>query len=329
MLSQPPTWYMNVRLAIVLTMASLLLSACGGTPPVKTYTIGVVNYNLTLVPVLDGFKARMAALGYVEGQNVIYIYHDVLKPDPQVIEHEVKRLMEQKVDLFLTLGTQPTLAAKKATTGTAIPVVFAPVINPVGEGVVASITRPGGNVTGVQNGDTLPKALEWLHKIVPHATKVHIIYHPDDNVARTSIKPISEIASSLGVELVLTKAHSPAEAVATIETLPKDSAIFLAPTPRLEPLSALIDVAVKRGVAVGANNLRYQKAGALVIYAANVFTMGQQAARLADQIFKGIKPADLPVETAENFLNISLQTATALGLDIPDAILRQADTVIR
>jgi len=310
-------------------LTGLLLMACGGTTPAKTYTIGVVNYAPVLEPVLAGFKDRMAALSYVEGKNVTYIYHGVLEPDPQVIEREVKRLLDQKVDLFLTLGTRPALVAKKALAGMAIPVVFAPVINPVGEGIVESLIRPGGNVTGVQNSDAFPKALEWLHKIVPQAMKVYVFYHPKDTVALTAIRPLPEIAPSLGVELVLDEVHSPQEAIAAIETLPKDAVLFLVPTPSLEPLSALIEAAVKHGVAVGANHYSYLKAGALVTYAPNLSAIGKQAAQLADQIFKGTKPADLPVETAEYFLSINLQTATALDLNIPDEFLRQADMVVR
>src|SRR5438045_1387321 len=106
----------KTRSILYCILTGLLLTACGRATPVTTYTIGVVNYDPILVPVLDGFKVRMAALGYVEGQNVSYIYHGVLEPDPQVIESEVKRLMDQKVDVLLTLSTQPTLAAKKITT---------------------------------------------------------------------------------------------------------------------------------------------------------------------------------------------------------------------
>ena len=95
--------------------------------------------------------------------------------------------------------------------------VFAPVINPVEKGVVESITRPGGNMTGVHNGDTSPKALEWLHKIVPQATKIYTIYHSKDTVAQTAIKSLSAIAASLGVELVLAEVRSPEEAIAAIE----------------------------------------------------------------------------------------------------------------
>jgi putative ABC transport system substrate-binding protein len=322
----------NTSLVLCAILTGLLLTACGGTPSPKTSTIGVVNYVPALEAVLAGFKARMAELGYVEGKNITYIYHGVLDPDPQVIEREVKRLLDQKVDLFLTLGTRPALVATKALAGTAIPVVFAPVINPVGEGIVENLSRPGGNATGVQDGDTLPKALEWLHKIVPQATKVYVLYHPRDNVAHAAIKPLRDIAPSLGVELVLDEVFNAGEAIAVIETLPKDAAIFVVPTPSLEPLSALIEVAVQHGIAVGASNHSYlssMQAGAVVTYAGSFPAIGQQAARLADQIVKGAQPADLPVETAERFLHINLQTATAIGLDIPDEFLRQADMVMR
>ena len=321
-----------IRHVICLMLTGLLLTACGGSTPAKLYSISVVNYVPGLDPVVRDFTAQMAAFGYVEGQNVTYIYHGVLEPDPQVIEREVQRLLEHKIDLFLTLGTPTTLAAKKAIAGTTIPVVFAPVVNPIKEGVVESLSRPGGNVTGIQSGDTLPKALEWLHKIVPQAAQIHVMYHPKDQVAQTSIQSLAAIAPSLGIDLRLDEVRSPAEAVTAITTLPKDAAIFLVPTPSLEPLSALIEVAVQRGIAVGASNHSYlssMKAGAVVSYAGSFPAMGQQAARLVDQIVKGTKPADLPVETAERFLHINLQTAAALDLDIPDELLRQADMVMR
>ena len=320
--------YSPLLILIFFSLTSLLLTACG-TAQAKTYTIGVVNYVPVLGQVFEGFKAEMAERGYVEGQNVTYIYHGVIKPDPQVVDREVKSLLDQKVDLFLTLGTLPTLTAKKAVEGTNIPVVFAPVINPVEEGVVASITQPGGNVTGVQNGNTIPKAMEWLHKIAPQATKIHVIYHPEDEVALTTIAVLPETAATLGVELVLDEVHSPEEAIAAIEALPKDAAIFMVPTPRLDPGDARIEAAVKRGLAVGSTNSSQLKVGAIVTYGANFSAMGKQAAGLVDQILKGTKPADLPVETAEYFLDINLQTAQAIGLDIPDEILRQAATVVR
>jgi hypothetical protein len=111
-------------------MTGLLLSACGGTPPVKTYAIGVVNHVSVLEPVLEGCKARLAELGYVAGQNITSIYHGVLAAASEVIKPEVQSLLDQKVDLFLTRGTLPTLAAKLAVEPRNISVVCAPVINP-------------------------------------------------------------------------------------------------------------------------------------------------------------------------------------------------------
>ena len=312
-----------------LLLTVLLLAACGPAAGPKTYTIGVMNYDAILTPVLDGFKTKMTALGYAEGQRVTYIYHGVLQPDPQVVEREVERLKSQRVDLLLTLGTQPTLAAKKATAGTMIPVVFAPVLDPIAIGVVNSITHPGGNLTGVRNGGTIPKALAWLHKVAPRAGTIYTIYHPRDAVAQTATRTLSTLAPSMGIDLVLVEVHSPDEAIAAIDRLPKAAALFLVPTPSLEPLRPLVHAASRRGIATGANLHRSPETGVLVTYAADWFSMGEQAARLTDQILKGAKPADLPVETGEHSLRIDLRTATAIGLAIPDEILGQADVVIR
>jgi putative ABC transport system substrate-binding protein len=312
-------------LAVCLALTSLAAASCDRAAA-RTHTIGVVHYNAFLSPVLDAFKARMAALGYVEGQTVTYVYHGVLKPDPQVVEHEVKDLLAQRVQLLLTLGTLPTLTAKKATEGTAISVVFAPFLNPVERNIVQSITHPGGNVTGVQNGDTVPKALEWLHRIVPRATKIYTIYHPKDDVSKTGIRSLSTVAASLGFELALIEVHSPEEAVAVIEKLPKGATMFFVPMPSLKPVGRLVEAAARRGIATAAN---VPETDFLVTYAADWFAIGGQAARLADQILKGTKPADLPVETPEFFLHINLKAATAIGLVVPDDILRQAHLVLR
>jgi putative ABC transport system substrate-binding protein len=231
--------------------------------------------------------------------------------------------------MLLTMGTLPTLAAKKAVEGTGIPVVFAPVINPVEEGAVASNEHPGGNVTGVQNGYTTSKALEWLHKIVPQTSKIYVVYHPKDEVARTTINSLPNAASALGIELIRDEVQTSAEALAAIEAMPKDAALFVVPTPSLEPSSALIEAATKRGIPVGSTNNSHLQAGALVTYAANFSAMGAQAARMADQILKGTKPADLPVETAEFYLSVNLKAAHAIGRDIPNEIVANAKTVVR
>lgn len=307
----------------------VMLTACRNTPSHQTYTIGIVNYVPILAKTIEGFKERMAELGYLEGKNVTYVYQGMLPTDAQVIEREVQRLIAQRVDLLLTLGTLPTLAAKKYVEGTKIPVVFAPLVNPVEEGVVQSLSHPGGNITGVQNGDTIPKAIEWMRKIVPHTTRIHVIYHPQDQVARTSVKPLPSMAASLGIELVLDEVASREDAIALIEQFAPQESIFFVPTPRLGSLVSVLEVAARSGIATGSQNLGWLEEGALFIYGIDSFMVGRQAARLAEQIFKGIPPADLPVETGEYALRLNLRTAKTLSLDIPETIMRQASTILR
>jgi putative ABC transport system substrate-binding protein len=318
-------------LFISLCIISLLLAACGGVQAQgKTYTIGVICDHVAVEKSFEGFKEGMVELGYVEDENVTYIYNGAM-PDPQMGEREAESLVAQGVDLIFTIGTQATLQAKQAVEGTDVPVVFAPLLNPVEEGIVESIRHPGGNVTGVQMGNTLPKALEWLLKLAPEATEVYVPYNPEDAVSVTAIAPLREAVAALGVELLLDEVDTAEEAMAAIETLPENvGAIFLIPAPSIESrISDVIKTATERGIATGSYMSGHAEAGALVSYTSDFFCMGKQAASLADQTLRGTAPAGLPVETSEYFLNINLQTAEAIGLDIPDEILRQADTVVR
>jgi putative ABC transport system substrate-binding protein len=324
--SQGRTQSSRIALAWAVVL-SLLLMACGGGTQIKTYTIGVINYSPALEESFDGFKAEMAELGYVEGENVTYIY-DGLVPDPQAGERKAESLVAHDVDLIFTIGTQATWQAKQAVEGTDIPVIFAPVIDPVEEGIVESIRRPGGNVTGIQSGNALPKALEWLLTLVPGATKVYVPYNPVDRVSVTSLVSVSEAASRLGVELIVDEASTPEEVMATIETLPGDVVFFMVASPTLGGID-YAQVATEQGIAMGSYLSEVAESGGLVSYATDRFSMGKQAARLADQVFQGADPANLPVETAEYSLIINLRTAQVIGLDVPDEVLEQADTIIR
>lgn len=319
--------YAHLLIPIFVIITGLLVTACGGEQN-KTYTIGVAS-EPNLGVVLDGFKAGMTELGYVEGKNVTYIYHGELRTDPQVNEAEIKSLMGQKVGLLLTLGNMPSVAAKNAVEGTDTPVVFAPILNPVGAGIVASISHPGGNLTGVQAVSTTPKALEWLLTIAPGTKKVYVPYNPADQIALASTKSLPDVAAKLGVELVLDEVSSGEEELAGIRALPKDSAILFVISPSLNSnLEDASKLAIELRIPTGSSNSAALDK-MLFTYSTDLPGTGKQAAALVDKIFKGTKPGDLPVETTEFPLTISLKIAEAIGLDIPDTILRQADTVIR
>jgi putative ABC transport system substrate-binding protein len=318
----------SIILVWLAAILSMLLAACGGTPQAKTYTIGVAIETDRMNPILDGFKARMVELGYVEGQNVTYIDPGALGAEPQKSETEIKRLIEQKVDLLFTLGTRPTTTAKKLTEGTDLPVVFVPIVNPVEEGIVASLSHPGGNLTGVQSVNITPKAFEWLLKIAPGTKQIYAPYNPTDQIAQVSIKPLPDAAAKLGVTLMLDEISSNDEELAAIKALPKDSAIFFIPSPSLNSgVGDMKKLAIELGIPTGSRNP--ETTDLVVSYTTDAASQGKQVAELVNKILKGTKPADLPVETAESILIVNLKTAKSIGLDIPDAILKQAAEVVR
>jgi putative ABC transport system substrate-binding protein len=142
------------------------------------------------------------------------------------------------------------------------------------------------------------------------------------------VKSLPDIQAALDVELVQNDVKSVNEAIAVIHSVPTDEAMFFLSTASLTT-DSLIEPAIKRGIAVASANTRQLYSGVLVTYAASFPAMGGQAARMADHILKGVKPANLPVETAEFFLGINLKTANSIGLEIPDTLLTQAHTIVR
>lgn len=312
-----------------MIIISLLLAACGGGTKPQTYTVGIIVTAPVHTPLVDGFKAGMAEAGYVEGENINYIYNGIIESDAQVIDAEIENLLAQKVDLLFMAGDLPTLRAKEAVDGTDMPVIAGAVVNPVEQGMVESISHPGGNVTGIRVGLEAPKALEWLVKIVPGARKIYVPYNPDDGASIGTLASLGETPSQLGVELVHGQVHSFEEALAAIESLPEDiDAIFFIPSPLLAATTEdLSQAAIQVGIPTGAS---YPIApSVLITNASNNVEVGRQSARQADQIFNGTKPGDIPIETAEEYSTLNYQTAQTIGLEIPDTILRQADTIVR
>jgi len=309
---------------VSLVIVSLLLTACGTfQAKPKTYTIGLASGDFHAA-CLEGFKDGMAALGYVEGEKVTYISSSTTESDAD----KIKNLLAQKVDMLFVGGNELAKAAKEAVAAMNTPVIFCAVSNPVGEGFVESVSHPGGNLTGVQVGAEIPKALEWLVKIAS-AHKVYYPYNPDDGVSVMFMGLLSELQSGMGIELVPGEVHSVEEAVTAIENLPEDiDAIFRAPSPTLDPRNnELSQAAIKRGLPMASGHPLDE--AMLLTLPTSMLDVGKQAARMADQVFLGTKSSDLPVESGEYSLIINLKTANAIGLHIPDEILQQADTVIR
>jgi putative ABC transport system substrate-binding protein len=315
---------------ISLVITGLLLAGCGGAPETKTYTIGVINPSSNQESTVKGFKDGLADLGYVEGKNVTYIYNGPVGTDK--LNTVAQDLVKAKVNLILTITTSATLAAKRATAGTNIAVVFIPVTDPVEAGVVDNLMKPGGNITGITSTTLEGKRLEWLLQVAPGIKHVYIVYNPNDQSPVQALKTVSITASKLGIELITRKATTPEETKVAFTNIPKEAdAIFLLPDYVTNTNSAYtLQRAIELGLPTSGPNAQIVNDGALTGYGVDLTVAARkQAARLASQILQGARPTDLPVETAELYSAINLKTAKAIGLDIPDAILRQTNIIIR
>jgi len=277
------------------------------------------------------FQAAMSKLGYQAGQQVTYLD---APPAGSVdkLEGIIRHHLDKKPDLFLVSSTPATLAVNRLTEASGQPpVIFAPVNDPLAAGIVADLQHPGGHITGIRLplGDDL--RLQWLTRIAPQAKRVFLPYSADDKSALKSVEQVTAVATKLGLQLVPQPIPVGGSVSATIATMPRDvEAIFLPRDSRVEAaIAEFVAVAAQRRLPIAAPSLIQVEAGALFSYGFVHRDIGRQAARLADQIFKGIAAGDLPVEMAESSLSINLVTARQLGIAIPDDILHQAENIIR
>jgi putative tryptophan/tyrosine transport system substrate-binding protein len=305
-----------------LLMAACCLVACTPAPPVKT--VGIVNYMAALQPTVDGLKAGLNDLGQADGHQVRFVFNGLAGPDLPGVEAEVRKLIEQKVDVLFVVGTPPAQAARKLMGTSGPPVVFAPLMDPVGFGVVNSLTETDPRMTGVHNANLSAKAVEWMKKIVPQARQVHIFHSGKDAVSDGILK-----ALALQTILPVTghRVTSSDEALAMLPGLPAGASMLVVPTPSLSGLLPVQAAALARGIPVGAYNMPADNA--LFAYSVDWYRQGRQAARLVDRLLKGATPAQLPIEAAESYLTLNLSLAARHRFNLPDAYLAQADQIVR
>ncbi|MBI3031825.1 MAG: ABC transporter substrate-binding protein [Candidatus Rokubacteria bacterium] len=324
-----------VRLTIVVAL--LLLTAppgAGAQPAGKVWRIGYLDQGSAARnrPYLDAFRQGLRELGWLEGQNIaIEVRFAEGKTDQlPALALELVRL---KVNLIVTWTTPAALAAKQATT--TIPIVIGFAADPVGSGIVASLSHPGGNITGWTHLglELRAKYLELLKEAVPKVTRFGVLWNPTNQVHKPSLKIIEAAAQRLKVELHLTGVQDPKELESTFSALVGKGVqalvvfpdgMFLAQTPLIIALASRSRLPTMYGVR------EYAEIGGLMAYGTNLSEMHRQVgASLVNKILKGAKPADLPVEQPTKFeLVINLKTAKALGLTMPPSLLLRAGQVI-
>jgi putative ABC transport system substrate-binding protein len=315
---------------LALAFVAALAGAVGGdASPARTGTPRLVAMaQLTVVDdaTFAGFRAGMAALGYQEGRDVRYLASGAVGK-PELLDDALRTLLDKNPDLLVVASTPAAQAAKRLTEARRHPpVVFAPVNDPLGAGIVGDLRHPGGHIAGIRLPQGDAPRMKWLLRIAPGVQRVYLPHSPDDDSALASLRQAREVARALGVILLPRAVRDPARD----EVPPEADAIFIPRDSRVEAhIGAYVALADKRRLPLSAPSLAQVREGALFSYGFVHREIGAQAARLAGQILKGRHPGDLPVEMAENRLAINLVAARRIGIAIPDDLLRQAEFVIR
>ena len=276
------------------------------------------------------FVQRLRELAWIDGRNLAIEYRWAEGRNERYAEAAAE-LVRHKVDVIVAVTTPATLAAKQATT--AIPIVFAAVSDPVGTGLVASLARPGGNITGLANqvSDTSGKKLEFLREIVPYLRRLAIMAHIGNRASVLEMGEAQAAARRLGLEVTTSEIRRAEDIAPAFEALrERADALYVCPDPLMNTNRTRINI-----LAVGArlptmHGVReYVEAGGLMSYGTKLPDQFRRAADIVDKILRGANPADIPVEQPTKFeLIINLTTAKALGLTIPEPFLLRADEVI-
>ncbi|HSB55233.1 MAG TPA: ABC transporter substrate-binding protein [Gemmatimonadales bacterium] len=323
------------RMASLILAVLLLPMTLEAQPQGKVVRIGLLDIGASNPSSDVRWKAlrdRLRELGFVEGQNVAF---ESRWGNGQMdrLPGLAAELVNLKVDVMVTAGGESVLAAKRVSSS--IPIVMATCPDPVRLGLVASLARPGGNVTGVisLNADLAGKRLELLKQVVPRVARVVVLRDPDNRSSEFSVLDAERVAKPLGVVIHSVDARGQKEFDAAFLAMKRaraDAVILGVNTPFIAHRRRLAELAVSHRLPMMAPAREYAAAGALVSYGTDYPDQFRRAAMYVDKILKGARPADLPIEQPTKFeLVINLKTARALGLTIPPSVLGRADDLIQ
>jgi ABC-type uncharacterized transport system substrate-binding protein len=276
---------------------------------------------------LKGFREALREAGYIDGQNIRLEVRSG-EGRASLLPEKAAELVRLKVDLIVTSQTPAVLAAKQATSD--IPIVMASAGDPVATGVVASLARPGGNVTGLSaaSAELAAKSLELIREVIPTARLVAILANEVDPFTQALLQQINQGGRALGFEIVPVMTRPAAPLEAAFETMSSRRADALVVQGTLQS-KELFELAIKHRLPSFAGSRQVARSGGLMSYSASDAEIHREAAGYVDKILKGRKPADLPVSQPSKFeLVINLKTAKALGMTISPTLLARADEVI-
>lgn len=326
---------MNRRDAVfALTAAGLAPRLAHAQPAGRIYRIGYLSAptRKSVERVLESFLAALRTLGWIEGKN-LQIEYRWAEGNVERLPALAAELVALKVDLIVAPAATAALAAKNATSS--IPIVMIFPADPVASGLVASIRRPGGNVTGTSGStgmEFLGKQLQFMKEMVPRVSRVAFLWVASNPDSQLHWKELQAAAGSLRLQIQSMTLKGPEEfegAFAAMALDKVDAVLLSRDAVFLVNRKRMADLAIKARMPTMFNHSESVEDGGLAAYAVNMSAFIGQAARYVDKILKGAKPADLPVEQPTTFeLIVNKKTASALGLKIPDAVLLRADRII-
>ena len=322
----------KIVVALMVGLAFASVHVAEAQQPKKVPRIGVLaqGSQSSYAPLNDAFQQGLHELGYNEGKNIVIEYR-YAEGEPDRLPGLVVELVRLNVDVIVTSTTPAHQAAKQATT--TIPIVMAQSSDPIGEGFVESLARPGGNITGLSSitQELGGKRLELFKEAVPRISRLAVIWSSPTPVLM--MKEIESTARALSIQIQSVEVRSADDFnnIFSAMTKKRPNALFIIRTP-LTRIHArpIIDFAAKSRLPTMYDDRLFVEAGGLMSYGVNIADLYRRAATYVDKILKGAKPADLPVEQPTKFeLVINLNTAKQIGLNIPQSVLFRADRVIK
>ena len=326
---------MRRRTFIVLATSAAVATPLGARAqqPARIPRVGVVVSGLpsAFASRVEALRQGLHNLGYLEGRNIVFEYR-YAEGKMDRLPDLFAELVQLKVDVIVTHGTPGPLAAKQATS--TIPIVMGNVADPVAAGIVTSLARPGGNITGLSAHapEITAKGLELLREAFPGATRIAVLSNPVNPAHGPMLKETEAAARVLGMDLQIVQAREPRDldgAFSAIATKRADALIVFDDQLFVSTQTRIAKLAADGRLPTIFSQPENVEAGGLMSYGVRLADLWRRAAAYVDKILKGAKPADLPVEQPTKFeLVINLKTAKALGLAIPPALLLRADQVI-